>query len=252
MMYSSGDESFIGKISYVESTGVGQAFKLGRYPFHFHMIGTVHNSYVEGNSNYRTSNWAISVQNITIIMAMVIVLPHKETPVSVWLILVQEFSIVVLDLIIVRLWTSLKSSDGDHIHGMKITIIILLTPPVTSMMSNSRLPATWLRVRIRKGKLFRHKIIYRNVRHIASQKGFRNMVENLDSDDIVPVFPFDMIMLWALSSNLWFLIKWISIIIDTKHLEVASAWVEETASVPSRIILNFFPRCSYGTKLLSW
>ena len=42
MLHSPGDESCVGRIEYVEMTDVGQAFKLGRYPLHFHMIGTVH------------------------------------------------------------------------------------------------------------------------------------------------------------------------------------------------------------------
>lgn len=41
MMASPGNESVIGKIEHIEVTDAGQAFKLGRYPIHFHMIGTV-------------------------------------------------------------------------------------------------------------------------------------------------------------------------------------------------------------------
>lgn len=50
MIHSKGDESSIGRIEYVQFHDVGQAFMLGRYPIHFHMIGTVHHSYVRGNS----------------------------------------------------------------------------------------------------------------------------------------------------------------------------------------------------------
>jgi hypothetical protein len=50
MVHSPGDESSIGRISYVELTDVGQAFQLGRYPMHFHMIGTVNKSYIIGNT----------------------------------------------------------------------------------------------------------------------------------------------------------------------------------------------------------
>lgn len=50
MVHSPGDETSVGRISYIELTDVGQAFKLGRYPIHFHMIGTIHQSYVKGNS----------------------------------------------------------------------------------------------------------------------------------------------------------------------------------------------------------
>ena len=47
-LHSSGDDSLTGRISYVELTDVGQAFKVGRYAVHFHMIGAVHNSYAKG------------------------------------------------------------------------------------------------------------------------------------------------------------------------------------------------------------
>jgi len=40
-MHSMGDDSIVGKISHVEFTDVGQAFKVGRYPIHFHMVGNV-------------------------------------------------------------------------------------------------------------------------------------------------------------------------------------------------------------------
>jgi len=64
MIHSPGDESSIGKIEYVELTDVGQAFKLGRYPLHYHMIGTVHNSYVRGNSIYHTYNRAVTIHGV--------------------------------------------------------------------------------------------------------------------------------------------------------------------------------------------
>jgi len=50
MIHSPGDESCIGRIENVEFFNVGQAFKLGRYPIHFHMIGTVHQSYIRNNA----------------------------------------------------------------------------------------------------------------------------------------------------------------------------------------------------------
>jgi hypothetical protein len=40
-MHSMGDDSIVGKISHIELTDVGQAFKVGRYPIHFHMVGNV-------------------------------------------------------------------------------------------------------------------------------------------------------------------------------------------------------------------
>lgn len=64
MMHSPGDESLTGRISYVELTQVGQAFQLGRYPIHFHMIGTVHNSYVKGNAIHHTYNRACTIHGV--------------------------------------------------------------------------------------------------------------------------------------------------------------------------------------------
>jgi len=50
MVHSPGDESAVGRIENVEFTDCGQAFKLGRYPIHFHMIGTVNKSYIKNNA----------------------------------------------------------------------------------------------------------------------------------------------------------------------------------------------------------
>ena len=50
MLHAPGDEACVGRIMYIELTDVGQAFKLGRYPIHFHLIGTVAKSLVKGNS----------------------------------------------------------------------------------------------------------------------------------------------------------------------------------------------------------
>jgi len=50
MISSPGDESCIGRLEWMELKDVGQAYKLGRYPIHYHMIGTVMSSYVQGNS----------------------------------------------------------------------------------------------------------------------------------------------------------------------------------------------------------
>ncbi|CDW80878.1 ipt tig domain containing protein [Stylonychia lemnae] len=61
MLHSHGDESVIGRIEYIELKDVGQAFQLGRYPIHFHLIGTVHNSYIRGNSIHHTYNRAVTI-----------------------------------------------------------------------------------------------------------------------------------------------------------------------------------------------
>jgi hypothetical protein len=49
-LHSEGDDSLTCRLSYTEFNNVGQAFKLGRYAIHFHMIGAVHKSYAHGNA----------------------------------------------------------------------------------------------------------------------------------------------------------------------------------------------------------
>lgn len=64
MLHSMGDESLIGRIEYCEFTDVGQAFQLGRYPLHFHLIGTVHYSYIRGNALHQTYNRAVTIHAV--------------------------------------------------------------------------------------------------------------------------------------------------------------------------------------------
>jgi len=64
MLHSTGDDSLTGRISYTEFTQVGQAFQLGRYPIHFHMIGSVHNSYIKGNAIHHTYNRACTIHGV--------------------------------------------------------------------------------------------------------------------------------------------------------------------------------------------
>jgi len=47
-LHSEGDDSLVARLEYIELTDVGQAFKVGRYAIHFHMIGAVHKSYCKG------------------------------------------------------------------------------------------------------------------------------------------------------------------------------------------------------------
>ena len=63
-MFSSGDESLIGRIENIEVRNAGQAFRLGRYPIHFHMIGTVRRSYCRSNSVHHTFNRAITIHGV--------------------------------------------------------------------------------------------------------------------------------------------------------------------------------------------
>jgi hypothetical protein len=65
MLHAPGDEACIGRIMYVELTDVGQAFKLGRYPIHFHLIGTVAKSIVKGNSIHQTYNRAVTIHAVS-------------------------------------------------------------------------------------------------------------------------------------------------------------------------------------------
>lgn len=64
MLHSPGDGTSEGRIEYVELRDVGQAFKLGRYPLHFHIMGQVHKSYIRGNSIYHTYNRAVTVHAV--------------------------------------------------------------------------------------------------------------------------------------------------------------------------------------------
>lgn len=64
MISSPGDESCVGRLTYIELKDVGQAFKLGRYPIHFHMIGTVHESIVQGNAIHQTYNRAVTTHGV--------------------------------------------------------------------------------------------------------------------------------------------------------------------------------------------
>ena len=64
MLHSKGDESVVGRISYAEFTDVGQAFQLGRYPIHFHMIRVVRKSYIKGNAIHQTYNRACTLHGV--------------------------------------------------------------------------------------------------------------------------------------------------------------------------------------------
>ena len=60
-MHSEGDDSVIGRLSHIELERVGQAFKVGRYAVHFHMIGAVHKSYADGVSVHEGFNRAFTI-----------------------------------------------------------------------------------------------------------------------------------------------------------------------------------------------
>nr|XP_055075127.1 fibrocystin-L-like [Misgurnus anguillicaudatus] len=54
----------IGRIEYVEVYHAGQAFRLGRYPIHWHLMGDVQNkSYVRGCAIHQSYNRAVTIHN---------------------------------------------------------------------------------------------------------------------------------------------------------------------------------------------
>ncbi|XP_077870118.1 fibrocystin-L-like [Saccoglossus kowalevskii] len=53
-----------GRIEYIEVTHAGQAFRLGRYPIHFHMSGDVSGSYVRGCGIHHTFNRAVTIHGV--------------------------------------------------------------------------------------------------------------------------------------------------------------------------------------------
>ena len=64
MLFSPGDENTIGRIENLELFYAGQAYNLGRYPLHFHLIGDVTESYIRNNSIHDTYNRATTVHGV--------------------------------------------------------------------------------------------------------------------------------------------------------------------------------------------
>jgi hypothetical protein len=60
-LHSMGDDSLTARLENVEFTNMGQAFKVGRYAIHFHMIGNVHTSYIKSNSVHTSFNRAFTM-----------------------------------------------------------------------------------------------------------------------------------------------------------------------------------------------
>ena len=63
-MFTSNQNMATAHFSYMEVRHAGQAFRLGRYPIHFHMEGDVHGSYVEGCSIHDTFNRAVTMHGV--------------------------------------------------------------------------------------------------------------------------------------------------------------------------------------------
>ena len=53
----------VGHIEHTEVTFAGQAYRIGRYPIHFHINGDMSGSYVRGSSIHHTFNRAINIHN---------------------------------------------------------------------------------------------------------------------------------------------------------------------------------------------
>jgi len=64
MLHSDGDDTSKGRISYTELFNCGQAFKVGKYPIHFHMIGYVSASFVRGNAIHQSYNRATTIHGV--------------------------------------------------------------------------------------------------------------------------------------------------------------------------------------------
>jgi hypothetical protein len=60
-LHSQGDDSLVARLGYIECYNMGQAFKLGRYAIHFHMIGAVHKSYIKGLGLHQSNNRAFTM-----------------------------------------------------------------------------------------------------------------------------------------------------------------------------------------------
>ncbi len=54
----------VGRFEYIEVTHAGQAFRLGRYPIHFHLNGDVSTSYVRGCAIHHTFNRAVTIHAV--------------------------------------------------------------------------------------------------------------------------------------------------------------------------------------------
>ena len=66
MVHSNKKNSHLARahFNHIEIYNAGQAYRMGRYPIHFHMDGDVHGSYVEGCAIHRSFNRAITMHGI--------------------------------------------------------------------------------------------------------------------------------------------------------------------------------------------
>ena len=64
-MNSMTSQTFFGKIANIEIRRAGQAFELGKYPIHFHMIGDVLGSFIKGCSIHDTYNRGLTIHGVS-------------------------------------------------------------------------------------------------------------------------------------------------------------------------------------------
>ena len=64
MLHSEEDETSIGRIEYVEFRNVGQAFMKGKYPINFHELGVCDESYIRGNSIWKSFNRGVAIHGV--------------------------------------------------------------------------------------------------------------------------------------------------------------------------------------------
>ena len=53
------------RIEYTEFSNVGQAFRVGRYPIHFHLPGNMSSSYIRGNAIHHSNNRACTLHDVS-------------------------------------------------------------------------------------------------------------------------------------------------------------------------------------------
>ena len=53
------------RIEYTEFSNVGQAFRVGRYPIHFHLPGNMSGSYIRGNAIHHSNNRACTLHDVS-------------------------------------------------------------------------------------------------------------------------------------------------------------------------------------------
>lgn len=63
-LHSPGHESLEARVEGVEFRNTGQAFRLGRYALHYHMIGNVRRSYVRSNSFHHSWNRGLALHGV--------------------------------------------------------------------------------------------------------------------------------------------------------------------------------------------